>query len=176
METSRAVRRLLLYRLAGLLAAARRAILSLHSQRIELMLLRRFLCALVLGIGCCVAAGQAHAQTAAPTAARKGVQPKPRVTPKGETMKEGFMMKDKRVLMTRSGLTAPLQTDETLPSGVKVAANGAVTMTDGRTVQLQEGDYLSPTGRLTTLAMRTEQDSLQRLNMEKSKGKKGKRN
>lgn len=118
----------------------------------------------------------AQAQTT--PAARKTVQPKPRVTPKGVTMKEGFMMKDGQVMRTQSGATNPLREDVALPSGAKVAANGRLTTTDGRTVTLQEGDIVSPTGRLTTAASVAAQDSLTRVAMDKAKGgkKKGKRN
>ncbi|MBO3271312.1 DUF6799 domain-containing protein [Hymenobacter defluvii] len=118
----------------------------------------------------------AQAQTT--PSARKTVQPKPRVTPKGATMKEGFMMKDGQVMRTQSGATNPLRDDVTLPSGVKVATNGTLTATDGRSVTLQEGDMVSPTGRLTTAASVAAQDSLARATMDKAKSgkKKGKRN
>ena len=127
-------------------------------------------CALLLGAGLC-ATSTAQAQTAP----RKAAQLKPRTVPKGETMKEGFVVKEGRVLMTSSGQTAPLQADVTLPSGVKVSTAGAVTMTDGSTAQLQEGDQLSPTGRLTTAAMCTEQQEVaSQMQTKDKKGKKGK--
>ena len=103
------------------------------------------------------------------------MQPKPRTAAKGETMKEGFVVREGRVLMTSSGQTAPLQADIILPSGVKISTAGAVTMTDGSTAQLQEGDQLSPTGRLTTTAMRAEQQEVaDQMQAKNKKGKKGK--
>ncbi|MBC6613332.1 hypothetical protein H8B15_20595 [Hymenobacter sp. BT507] len=117
-----------------------------------------------------------QAQTTQP--ARKTVQPKPRVMPKGATMKEGFMMKDGQVMRTQSGATNPLREDVTLPSGVKIAANGTLTTSDGQAVSLREGDMVSPTGRLTTAASVAAQDSLMRATMDNAKSgkKKGKRN
>ena len=50
--------------------------------------------------------------------------------------------------------------------------DGTVMMADGTTVRLQEGDYMSLTGRMTTRAMKAEQDSLQQVQLMKAKGKK----
>jgi len=114
-----------------------------------------------------------QAQTTPPV--RRTAQPKPRVVPKGATMKEGFMMKEGQVMRTQSGATNPLRDDVALPSGAKIAANGTLTTTDGRTVQLKDGDRVSPTGRLTTAASVAAQDSLARVATDKVKSKKGKR-
>ncbi|MBT9392933.1 hypothetical protein KLP40_07150 [Hymenobacter sp. NST-14] len=116
---------------------------------------------------------QAQAQTKAP-ARRGGVQPKARMVAKGVTMKDGYLMKEGKVLETRDAHTGNLSTDVTLVNGTKVAADGTVTMADGTTTTLQEGDYMSLTGRLTTRAMKMEQDSLRNLQVEKLKVKRKK--
>lgn len=104
----------------------------------------------------------AEAQTK--PAPRKAVQPRPRAAaPKGETMKDGFLMKDGKVMMTRNGQTEVLTADNTLVNGTKVAANGSVMLTDGTSTMLKEGDYVSLTGRMNTMAMKAEQDSLMNL-------------
>lgn len=115
---------------------------------------------------------QVQAQTKAPV--RRGAQPKPRVTVNAATMKDGYLMKDGKVLETRDAHTGNLGADATLVNGTKVAADGTVTMADGTITTLKEGDYMSLTGRLTTMAMKMEQDSLRNLQMEKMKGKRKK--
>ncbi|MFD2784310.1 DUF6799 domain-containing protein [Hymenobacter rubripertinctus] len=115
---------------------------------------------------------QAEAQTKAPV--RRGAQPKPRVTVNAATMKDGYLMKDGKVLETRDAHTGNLSTDATLVNGTKVGADGTVTMADGARIMLKEGDYMSLTGRMTTMAMKMEQDSLRNLQMEKMKGKRRK--
>ena len=113
--------------------------------------------ALLLG----ATAFSAQAQTKLPP--RKPVAPRQKVVIKGETMKDGFLMKEGKVMMTRDAHTAPLTAETALVNGTKVGADGTVTMPDGTTTVLKEGDYMSLTGRLTTLAMKAEQDSLMQL-------------
>ncbi|MBT2557033.1 hypothetical protein J7E24_04495 [Hymenobacter sp. ISL-91] len=113
----------------------------------------------------------AQAQTKTPPA-RRSVQPKARVVSNGATMKDGFLMKDGKVLETRNAHTGAITAESALVNGTKVQPDGTVMMADGTTVRLQEGDYMSLTGRMTTRAMKAEQDSLQQVQVMKAKGKK----
>lgn len=113
----------------------------------------------------------AQAQTKVPVA-RRGAQPKARVVSNGATMKDGFLMKDGKVLETRNAHTGAITAESALVNGTKVQPDGTIMMADGTTVRLQEGDYMSLTGRMTTRAMKAEQDSLQQVQVMKAKGKK----
>ncbi|RFP66737.1 hypothetical protein D0N36_01240 [Hymenobacter lapidiphilus] len=113
----------------------------------------------------------AQAQTKVP-AARRGAQPKARVVSNGATMKDGFLMKDGKVLETRNAHTGAITAESALVNGTKVQPDGTIMMADGTTVRLQEGDYMSLTGRMTTRAMKAEQDSLKQVQVMKAKGKK----
>ncbi|WP_426489889.1 DUF6799 domain-containing protein [Hymenobacter sp. 102] len=104
----------------------------------------------------------AEAQTKLPP--RRPVQPRPKAAaPVGVTMKDGFLMKDGKVMVTRDAHTEPLTTETSVVNGTKINASGLVTMPNGTTTTLKEGDYMSLTGRLTTMAMKAEQDSLMQL-------------
>lgn len=111
----------------------------------------------------------AQAQTKMPP--RKPVQPRQKVVIKGETMKDGFMMKEGKVMMTRDAHTDALTSETTLVNGTKVKADGTVTMADGTTTMLKEGDYMSLTGRMTTAAYKAQQDSLLQVAKDGGKGK-----
>jgi len=111
----------------------------------------------------------AQAQTPAPS--RRAVAPKPRMVSNGATLKDGVIMKEGKVLVTQQGRTDSMTQDMTLTNGTKITPAGAVTMTDGKTATLQEGDMLSLSGRLTTAAMKAEQDSLMTMSKDQSKGK-----
>jgi len=111
----------------------------------------------------------AQAQTKMP--ARKPVAPRQKVVIQGETMKDGAVMKEGKVLFTQQGQTNPVTQPVTLVNGTKIMADGSVTMADGSTAMLQEGDRLSLSGRLMTMKMKAEQDSLM---MAAASGKKGK--
>jgi len=89
----------------------------------------------------------------------------------GATLKDGVIMKEGKVLVTQQGRTDSMTQDMTLTNGTKITPAGAVTMTDGKTATLQEGDMLSLSGRLTTAAMKAEQDSLMTMSKDQSKGK-----
>ncbi|MET4109086.1 DUF6799 domain-containing protein [Hymenobacter sp. UYP22] len=104
----------------------------------------------------------AEAQTKLPP--RRPVQPRPKAaTPVGVTMKDGFMMKEGKVIVTRDAHTEALGAETSVVNGTKITPSGTVTMPDGTTAVLKEGDYMSLTGRLTTMAMKAEQDSLMQL-------------
>ncbi|OON71078.1 DUF6799 domain-containing protein [Hymenobacter sp. CRA2] len=91
-------------------------------------------------------------------------------------VKDGFAMKEGKVMHTQNGHTMPVGALVTLPNGTKVQPDGVVILADGSTAQLQEGDYMSPSGRMTTARMKAEQDSLARAAQQdlKNKGKKKK--
>ncbi|SHI40217.1 hypothetical protein SAMN02745146_0773 [Hymenobacter daecheongensis DSM 21074] len=113
------------------------------------------------------------AQAQTKVAPRRAVSPKQKIVVKegAETMKDGAVMKDGKVLFTQQGHTNPVTEPVSLINGTKIMADGSVTMADGSTAMLKEGDMLSLSGRLTTKAMKAEQDSL--MMMAKS-GKKAK--
>ncbi|OUJ76124.1 DUF6799 domain-containing protein [Hymenobacter crusticola] len=110
-----------------------------------------------------------YAQTKA--APRKAVEPKPRMVSNGATMKDGVTMKEGKVLVTQQGLTNTLTQEMTLTNGTKISPAGSVTMANGSSATLQEGDMLSLSGRLTTAAMKAEQDSLLMASKEQGKSK-----
>ncbi|QJX46681.1 hypothetical protein HMJ29_06900 [Hymenobacter taeanensis] len=117
----------------------------------------------------CATSLSTQAQTSMP--ARRAVQPKQKVVIKGATMKDGFLMKDGKVLMTRDAHTDALTSETTLVNGTKIGADGTVTMADGTTSTLKEGDYVSLTGRLTSASYKAQQDSLVQAQMAGGKGK-----
>lgn len=123
----------------------------------------------LLGLGSVVA----QAQTKIPP--RKPVQPKAKVASNGPSVKDGVTLKDGKVLMTQSSLTTTVTQETALVNGTKIRPDGTVTMTNGTTTTLKEGDYMSLSGRLTTAAYKAQQDSLLQASKEASKGKKGKK-
>ena len=123
----------------------------------------------LLGLGSVAA----QAQTKIPP--RKPVQPKAKVASNGPSIKDGVTLKDGKVLMTQSSLTTTVTQETALINGTKIRPDGTVTMTDGTTTTLKEGDYMSLSGRLTTAAYKAQQDSLLQAAKDNSKGKKGKK-
>jgi hypothetical protein len=101
----------------------------------------------------------AQAQTR--PAPRKAAVPQ-RPVMRNAGVKDGVVMQQSKVMITENGHTMPLTAPEvrTFPNGTKVQADGVVVMADGNTTQLQEGDYMSLSGRITTARMKAEQDSL----------------
>lgn len=124
-----------------------------------------FALALLLGLGSIAA----QAQTKIPP--RKPVQPKAKVVSTGISIKDGVTMKDGKLLMTQSGITNPVTQEAALVNGTKISPDGTVTMADGTTATLKEGDYLSLSGRLTTAAAKAQQDSLIQATKDNSKSK-----
>jgi hypothetical protein len=124
-----------------------------------------FALTLLLGLGTLAA----QAQTKVPP--RKPVQPKSKVVSKGPSFKDGVMLKDGKVMMTQSGITSAITQETALVNGTKITPDGTVTMTNGTTATLKEGDYMSLSGRLTTAAAKAEQDSLMQVTKDASKGK-----
>ena len=128
-----------------------------------------FVLTLLLAAGCFAA----QAQTKLPP--RKPVQPKGRMVSKGAATRDGAVMKDGKVVLTQNGLTNPVLQETALINGTKIKPDGTVTMTDGTSTIMKEGDYMSLTGRLTTAVMKAQQDSLAKAALLDPKGKKGKK-
>lgn len=118
-----------------------------------------------------LAAGSFAAQAQTKLPPRKPVQPRGRVAMKDAATRDGAVMKDGKVILTQQGLTNPVLTETSLINGTKIKPDGTLTMPDGTTTQMKEGDYMSLTGRLTTAAMKAEQDSLMKAALLDPKGK-----
>jgi hypothetical protein len=119
----------------------------------------------------------ASAQTKLPPR-RAAAAPRPKpVMPGVATMKDGVMMKEGKVLVTQMGRTTPLTQEMSLTNGTKITPAGSVVTATGTSTQLQEGDMVSLSGRLTTSAQKAAQDSLLLVKKEdlKTKGKKKKK-
>lgn len=130
--------------------------------------------ALLLTLLLAVVGFAAQAQTKMPP--RKPVQPRARVAVKeGVAVKDGVTVKEGKLLMTQSGITNAVTQETSLVNGTKIKPDATVTMPDGTSVTLKEGDYMSLTGRLTTAAMKAEQDSLKQVSKDASKTKKKKK-
>jgi len=94
---------------------------------------------------------------------------------KNAAVKDGAVMSEGKVMLTQQGHTNPVLQETSLTNGTKIMPDGTLTMPDGKSVTMKEGDYLSLSGRLTTAAMKAEQDSLMRAAKVDPKGKKGKK-
>jgi len=117
----------------------------------------------------------ASAQTKMPP--RRTAAPRPKAaTPGAPTLKDGILLKDGKVLVTQMGRTTPLTQEMSLVNGTKISPAGTVLTPAGVSTQLQEGDLMSLSGRITTSAQKAEQDSLLVVKKEalKTKGKKKK--
>jgi hypothetical protein len=102
----------------------------------------------------------AHAQSKLPP--RRAV-PKPRVAATGEGMKDGVTMQKGRIILTELGISNPLLADKTLINGTTISTTGLVTAKDGTTTQINEGDHVSLSGRLTTRRAMAEADSIAKI-------------
>ena len=98
------------------------------------------------------------AQAQAPRPGR--VAPKPRAVATGEGMKDGLTMQKGRIVLTELGITNPITADKTLINGTVITPAGLVTAKDGTTTQMNEGDLVSLTGRVTTRRAMIESDSI----------------
>lgn len=125
--------------------------------------MKNLLCLFAAGLLFTGTALNAQAQNKLPVR-RAAVAPKPRlvIKPGAEMLKDGVRMKDGKIMLTELGHTGPLTEDKTLVNGTKIAATGLVTGRDGTTTQLQEGDEMSLSGRVTTKTALAEQDSLRK--------------
>jgi len=104
-------------------------------------------------------ASQAQSRPVAPHRAA----PKPRAKTSGVMAKDGFTMTGGKVTVTEMGLTTPLAQDRKLLNGTTVTSTGQITSAAGTAEQMQEGDLVSLTGRLTTRREMVEADSLRKL-------------
>ena len=104
----------------------------------------------------------AQAQTPTQAAPRRpgGVAPRPRLTATGVGLKDGLTLQKGRVVLTELGITNPLTADKKLLNGTTITPAGLVTAPDGATTQMNEGDLVSLTGRITTRKSIVEADSV----------------
>ncbi|GAA4016297.1 hypothetical protein GCM10022408_32150 [Hymenobacter fastidiosus] len=93
-------------------------------------------------------------------APRRTAAPRQKIVSQGETLKDGLVMKEGKVLFTRQGQTNTVTQPVLLINGTRIKADGTVIMTDSSKAMLKEGDMISLSGRMTTMAMKLEQDSL----------------
>lgn len=98
-----------------------------------------------------------------PRAARAVPRPRLAIKPGQEMLKDGVMLKEGKIILTELGHTGPLVADKTLINGTKITTTGLVTTPDGTSTQLQEGDEMSLSGRVSTKSVLAEQDSLRKL-------------
>ena len=103
-----------------------------------------------------------QAQTARPGR----VQPKPRVTASAvEGVKDGLSMQKGRVVLTELGISNPLTADKKLINGTTITPAGLVTTPDGTATQINEGDHVSLTGRVTTRKAIADADSIAKVQL-----------
>lgn len=136
----------------------------------------RFRTIALLALVLTTSAVAASAQTKLPPR-RAAATPRPKPTTPGvATLKDGIMLKGGKVLVTQMGQTTPLTQELSLTNGTKITPTGSVVTAAGVSTQLQEGDMVSLSGRLTTSAQKAAQDSLLLVKKEnlKAKGKKKK--
>ncbi len=104
----------------------------------------------------------AQAQTARPGR----VQPKPRATASAvEGVKDGLTMQKGRVVLTELGISNPLTADKKLINGTVITPAGLVTTPDGTATQINEGDHVSLTGRVTTRKAIADADSIAKVQL-----------
>ena len=102
----------------------------------------------------------AQAQRSLPARRAGSVAPRPRAVATGVGLKDGLIMQKGRVVLTELGITNPLVADKKLVNGTTITPAGMVTATDGTATQMNEGDVVSLTGRITTRTSIVEADSL----------------
>ena len=69
-------------------------------------------------------------------------------------------MQKGRMVLTELGISNPLTANKKLTNGTIITPTGMVTMPDGTTTQITEGDYVSLTGRVTTRRAIADADSI----------------
>ncbi len=120
--------------------------------------------------------GGLAAQAQTKLAPRKPVQPRARVVVKeGNSVRDGVTMKEGKLLITQGGMTNTVLQETSLVNGTKIKPDGTVTMTNGTSATMKEGDYMSLTGRMTTAVMKAQQDSIAQANKAAAKTKKKKK-
>lgn len=92
--------------------------------------------------------------------------PKPRTAAaKTEGVKDGLSMQKGRVVLTELGISNPLVADKKLVNGTVITPAGVVTGTDGTTTQMNEGDQVSLSGRITSRADIVAADSIAKIQL-----------
>lgn len=92
----------------------------------------------------------AHAQTTPPAVAQEeGRMPmkNKRMEPRG--MESGVLMHGGQLMQLQDGKMMPMTSEMTMSNGTKVTTTGQVTMADGKTMMLKDGQGVSMGGQLT---------------------------
>lgn len=66
-------------------------------------------------------------------------------------MKDGFLMKDGKMMMLKSGMSSPMDKEMTLANGTKVMPSGDVMMKDGKKMMMKEGMMMGMDGNVTAM-------------------------
>ncbi|MDO7849143.1 hypothetical protein Q5H92_22460 [Hymenobacter sp. M29] len=106
----------------------------------------------------------AQAQTKLPPRRPGGAVPaRAKLAANGEGRKDGLTMEKGRVILTELGISNPLTADKKLINGTTISAGGLVTATNGTTTQINEGDHVSLSGRVTSRREIAVADSLAKI-------------
>ena len=62
-------------------------------------------------------------------------------------MRDHLMMSDGKMMVMKNGKATPMEEDMTFDNGTKVMRDGSVTMKDGKTAKMTDGDRLSMDGQ-----------------------------
>ncbi len=63
-------------------------------------------------------------------------------------MKDGFLMKDGKMMMLKSGMSSPMDKEMTLANGTKVMPSGDVIMKHGKKMMMKEGMMMGMDGKM----------------------------
>ena len=69
-----------------------------------------------------------------------------------ETQQDIVMKKDGKMMVVRYGEVSPMELVMTLSNGTRVAVDGTITLPDGTSRMLMDGEALTLDGEMTTLA------------------------
>lgn len=105
----------------------------------------------------------AQAQTKLPPRRVGAVPARAKLAANGEGRKDGLTMEKGRVVLTELGVSNPLTADKKLINGTIISAAGLVTATNGTTTQINEGDHVSLSGRVTSRREIVVADSLAKI-------------
>lgn len=106
----------------------------------------------------------AQAQTKLPPRRPGGAVPaRAKLAANGEGRKDGLTMDKGRVILTELGVSNPLTADKKLINGTTISTTGLVTATNGTTTQINEGDHVSLSGRVTSRREIVVADSLAKI-------------
>ena len=68
--------------------------------------------------------------------------------------KDGVMMKDGKMMQSKSGKTMMMDKEMTFPNGATVMMDGTMKMKDGTTHMLKEGDCVLMNGKMQNMPMK----------------------